>query len=60
MVVFDGELEDFCACGDDEGLGEFGEFLRLFGEGGGAVDDVGGTEGVPGGGGGEVAVGDAD
>ena len=45
MVVFDGELEGFCACGDNEGLGEFGEFLRLFGEGGGAVDDVGSTEG---------------
>jgi hypothetical protein len=46
--------------GDDEGLGEFGEFLGLFGEGGGAVDDVGCACGVPGGGGGEVAVGDAD
>jgi hypothetical protein len=34
--------------------------LGLFGEGGGAVDDVGGSCGVPGGGGGEVAVGDAD
>jgi hypothetical protein len=40
VVVFDGELEGFGSGGDDEGLGEFGEFLGLFGEGGGAVGDA--------------------
>ena len=60
MVIEDGELEAFGTCGDGEGLGEFGEFLGLFGEGGGAVDDVGGTLGVPASIGGEVAVGYCD
>jgi hypothetical protein len=60
MVVCDGELEGFGSGGDDEGLGEFGQFLGLLGEGGGAVDDVGCALCVPGGGCGEVTVGDAD
>lgn len=60
MVVFNGELEGFGSNRNDEGLGEFGEFLGLLGEGGGAVDDVGCALCVPGGGCGEVAVGDTD
>ena len=57
MVVEDSKLQAFRACGDGKGLGEFGEFLGLFGEGGGAVDDVGCARGVPASIGGEVAVG---
>ena len=60
MVIEDGELQAFRTSGDGEGLGEFGEFLGLFGEGGGAVDDVGCAEGVPASIGGEVTVGDGE
>jgi hypothetical protein len=60
MVIFNLKLQRLRPGGDDEGLGEFGEFLGLLGEGGGAVDNVGGSCGVPVCGGVEVTVVNTD
>jgi hypothetical protein len=60
VIVYNRKLQPLRSGGDGEGLGEGCEFLGLFGEGGGAVEDVGCAFAVPAIGGGEVAVGEGD